>query len=130
MATNRDDINAIRVYFLNTWNEVPVIFDNEPAIDEPEGIWARLSVNPGASKRASIARKTYDQQGRVYLQVMIPEGEPDNEGWTLAERFGMAFRELNLDNYRVRFDTPEYSSSDAEDDWYVITVSIPYTAKH
>ncbi len=133
MATNTDDLTAIRTRFLATWNAAtyPVVFDNEPPIDEPKGqIWARLSVQPGGERRRSIYSKTYEVLGRVYLQIFTPEGLADRDAWTLAETFAAAFRDWKSADFRVRFETPEYRTDDSEQDYFAIIVSIPYTAQH
>lgn len=144
MATNLDDLEIIRTRFLTQWNAaVPVVLDNEPAIDEPNGkVWARFSVLPGAERRASIARNTYEQLGRVYLQVFIPDGEADKDGWALAEAFAATFRDWKSPDWRIRFDTPEYRTSKEAGDKdfklsakgsappFMILVTIPYTAQH
>lgn len=133
MATNTDDIDAIRTHFLSIWDEAayPVVLDNEPPIDEPHGqIWARLSVNPGAERRRSIYSQTYEVLGRIYLQIFCPKGSADADGWALANTFSAAFRDWRSDDYRIRFDTPQFSTDDSEDDYYAIIVSLPYTAHH
>lgn len=129
MATNLDDITDIRAHYLDTMT-LTTVFDNDPDTDQPTGMWARLSVIPGAEFRQSIASRTYEQLGRAYLQVFVPEGTSDNAGWQQANLFVAAFRDWSSPDYRVRFATPEYRTSDAEDGHFMILVTIPYTAQH
>lgn len=135
MATNLDDLTAIRAHFMTQWAadnpSVAFVLDNEPAIDEPiKQTWARMSVAPGAERRRSIYSKTYEQLGRVYLQVFVPVGLADGNGWTIAESFAAAFRDWKSSDYRIRFDTPEFRTSDIDKVYYAIIVSVPYTAQH
>jgi hypothetical protein len=132
VATNLDDIDIIRTHFLNEWdNAVPVVFDNDPASPKPEGIiWARLSVRPTAETRKSIASRTYEQKGWVYLQVMVPDGLSDHDGYALTETFKDTFRDWSSPDFRIRFATPDYSTSHFEGEQFTIKVSIPYRAQH
>lgn len=137
MATYLDDLTAIRARFRTQWTAtypaVPFVYDNEPALDEPEGIWVRFSVLPGAERRRSIAAQRYEQLGRVYLQIFMPRGDADiapNDGWKMADSFAASFRDWRSTEWRIAFDVPTISQSDNDDDYYMIIVSVPYTAQH
>lgn len=137
MATYNDDLSAIRTRFRTQWKTanptVPFVYDNEPPVDEPTGIWVRLSVNPGAERRRSIASKKYEQIGRVFLQIMIPRTADfagDEDAWKLADSFASIFRDWRSADYRILFDVPETRSIDTDEAYYIILVSVPYTAQH
>jgi hypothetical protein len=133
VASNIDDLTAIRTRFLETWDSegYPAVFDNEPPIDEPHGkVWARLSVQPGTTRRLSINARTYEVLRRIYLQIFTPEGLADNDAWTLAETFTAAFRDWKSADLRLRCSVPEYRTDDSEADYFAIIISVPYTAQH
>lgn len=131
MASNLDDLTTIRARFLDHWDaSIPVVFDNEKPITEPVTTWARLSVVPGKERRRSIAMRTYEQLGRIYLQLFVPDGEEDGDGWQLAESFAATFRDWLSDDYRIRCDVPEFRTENTDGEPYMILVSIPYTAQH
>lgn len=135
MANNLDDLIVIRTHFAETWEplnlSVPYVFDDGELLDQPQGVWARMSINPGAQRRRSIARRTYEQLGRVYLQVFAPTGTVSAELWPVAESFAETFRDWLSDDGRVKFDTPEYRLTPANDkEPTMLLVSIPYTAQH
>lgn len=135
MATNFDDLGVIRTRFLDAWETldpaIPYVFDLTRPPVEPEGIWARVSVMPGSERRRSIARRTYEQLGRVYLQVFAPVGVFDDELWAVAEHFATTFRDWLSDDGRIRFDTPEFRLTPATGgNDHMLVVSIPYTAQH
>lgn len=134
MATNLDDLLAIRTRFVETWTAahptVPFIFDNEPATDQPEGIWARLSIAPGHSKTRPLNPPRYVQYGRVYLQVFVPEGEADAEGYRIAETFAQAFRNWRNTSPRIYCEQPEFRPSQSDGESFMILVTVPYSSEH
>ena len=134
MATNLDDIAAIRAHFLNAWVPshpgVPYVYDNEAPVDEPEGVWVRLSVSPGFQRRRSIFERTYEQFGRIYFQVFVPTGTDDEEGWPVADSFAALFRDWLSDNRGLYCETPEFSTSKVNNEPFMIVVSIPYRSVH
>lgn len=135
MPTNFDDLIVIRARFADTWEplnpNVPYVFDDDTPQDQSQGVWARMSINPGAERRRSIARRTYEQLGRVYLQVFAPKDTVSAELWPVAETFAATFRDWQSDDDRIRFDTPEYRLTSANgDEPAMLLVSIPYTAQH
>jgi len=129
VATYSDDIAAIRNRFIAQWGTtVPFVFDNEPPIDEPSTIWVRLSVKPFGEERPSSL--TVLGYGRVYIQVFVPEGLSDGDGWAAANQFNAIFREWHSADYRIRFNMPDFNTSDAESGYFMILGSIPFTATH
>lgn len=131
MATNQDDIIAINSRFYALWPEgVPVVMDNDANSFEPTQTWARLSIQPGFSVRASIAARTYRQLGRVYLQIFVPAQHGTSPGWDLAETFSTIFRDWRSSDQRILFNTPEFRISNAEPEYFTVICSIPYEATH
>ena len=136
MPTNLDDITAIRTRFIDLWSvahpAVPFALDNEPPIETPtRSIWARLDVIPGAERKRILgSAPRYEQIGRVYFRVYAPAGEANGEPWALAESFAAIFREWDSPDFRIRLDTPDFSSGIDDDGDFMVMVSIPYTAQH
>jgi hypothetical protein len=130
-VTNLDDIIAIRDRFLATWDDaVPFVFENDSPTKEPNQIWARFNIAPGDERRLTIGSTNYEVKGRVYLQIMVPAGMKLAPARTIEARFVNAFREWSSADYRIRFDTPEYSVDDSEDNYFILRTSILYRARH
>jgi hypothetical protein len=130
-VNNLDDILAINARFRQTWDQsIPYMLDNEPTIEEPGVLYAHLQVDPGNRDRLSISKRSYKQIGRIILDVYVPAGDAVEDGWALIEQFSAAFTDWHTDDYRLRCDPPEYRTDDVEDDWFIITASVPYTAEH
>jgi len=134
VANNLDDFLIIRTRFVDRWNlaypQISFYFDNETPV-EPTTSWVRLSIQPGFERRRSIARKTYEQLGRVYLQVFGPPDAVDMDLWPLAHVFADAFRDWQSSDGRIRFDTPTFQFTGAQDDDpAMLLINIPYTAQH
>lgn len=134
MATNLDDIAAIRGHFLNAWAKahpsVPYVYEHEAAIDEPEGPWARFIVTPGAQRRRSIFERKYEQLGRIYLHLIIPVGVAPEDYWPLADSFIATFQDWRSDDWRILCDVAQVRPYEDAEGTYMIEVSIPYTAQH
>lgn len=131
MATNLDDLTVIRTRFFALWPSATIVLlDNDTNTAQPKTLFARLSIQPGAQRRLSIASKTYEQLGRVYLQIFVPSEQGTRVGFELAETFTNIFRDWSSADYRVRFDTPEYRTSEEEKAYFTILCSVPYTARH
>jgi hypothetical protein len=130
-VTNLDDIVAIRDRFLGTWDDaIPYVFENDAPTVEPNGIWARFSVSPGDERRLTIIPPTWEVKGRVNLQIMIPAGMKLAPAREIEANFVNAFREWSSDDYRIRFDTPEFSYDESEDNYAILRTSILYRARH
>ncbi|MXO94294.1 hypothetical protein GRI62_11875 [Erythrobacter arachoides] len=109
------------------------LFDNQPAIDVPENtLWCRFSITAGASfhDAGSSQSGLYIQQGRVWLQVFVPEQTGTADGDELLDRFGAIFSHAILDDYAIRCRLPDYGREPSIDDGYMmVTASIPWEAR-
>lgn len=135
MATHLDDLTAIRSHFITTWKasnpDVPFLFDNEAALKGSPPIWARFAVRPGEQVRRSIGDKSYQQRGRIYLQVFVSRSEGvDAEGWQIANTMVEAFRDWRSSDYRIYTFTPDFRVYDEDGEPLLITVSIQYSSDH
>jgi hypothetical protein len=132
MATLQDDIEAINTRFYALWPSATlVIADNDRNTDTPEdAVWCRFSIVPGAERRVTIGSKTWEQLGRVYLQIFVPDERGTSEAYALANTFTTIFREWASPDYRIRFSTPEFRPSNEDGEPFTLVVSIPFTAKH
>lgn len=135
MTSNLDDLTAIRLRFQEIWGaaypDVPYVFDNEPPVEEPDGPWVRLSVQPGVQRRRpGVAITTYEQLGRAYLQVFIPDNEGDHDGWAMAEAVGDGFRDWRSEDWTLWVQAPTYSTAQQEGEPFMILVSVPYRSEH
>lgn len=134
MATNLDDIAAIQTHFLNAWvplnPSVPYFYAHDEAEDEPQGIWARLIVTPGAQRRRSIFERKYEQLGRIYLHVVIPSGTEPEDYWPVVDSFVATFQDWRSEDWRILCDVADLRPYEDAEGTYMIEVSIPYTAQH
>lgn len=88
------DIDALTDRFLDEWTgTLPVVFDSAPPVDTTNG-YVRFFVRPGASKHY-CGDTTYGlkkQQGRVWLEIVIPEGHGDRDALDMIDAFARIFR--------------------------------------
>jgi hypothetical protein len=136
VSSNLDDLTVIRSRFQSIWSaaypDVPYVFDNEPPVDEPGGPWVRLSVQPGVQRRRGRNSQgiTYDQLGRVYLQVFVPDDEGDHDGWTMAEFVGHGLCDWRSHDWSLWIQSPTYSTSSQDGEPFMILVDLPYRSEH
>ncbi|KKI22331.1 phage tail terminator-like protein [Sphingomonas sp. Ag1] len=133
MTGHSTDIDALRKRAITGWKSlgspVPLLFDNNRADAKMPASFIRFSVRPGTEEQRSLgnSRVRVNREGRVWLQVAIPIGNPDSEAWALVDQAKSLFvrwraADLNLRCWeadtRVVPDTKHY----------IVAVCIRYTS--
>lgn len=124
------DITALRQHFADNFDPagLPVIYQNAPLTDIAEGApFLRFTVIPGASfhRSGDGTSGTMVQQGRVWLNISIPEGTGDALMLTVVDAFSACFRNQRIDQ-DIICKTPDVGSATTRDGYLSIAVSIPW----
>lgn len=124
------DITALKKHFLDSWTATPIVWDNQPETAIPEGqSWVRFAVRPGASfhDAGSSLNGILRQQGRVWLQVFVPEQTGDGAAVSFVEAFAAIFRNKRLDSGAIHLSTPDFNIDPTlKDGFFMISVNVPW----
>lgn len=134
MIGHSTDIDALRKRAITGWkalgSPVPLLFDNARASTIVPASFVRFSVRPGSEEQRSLGneRIRVKREGRVWLQIAIPVGNPDSEAWALVDQAQSLF--VRWHDTGVSLRCWEAESRVAPDTkHYVIVVTIRYTSE-
>lgn len=132
MATNLDDITAIRTRFLSAWGSTtPIVIANDPSPVQPDVAYIVFHVMPNVEERlATGAAADFEVQGIIWADIYSPSGEGDGAAWNLAEKFATAFRDWRSTDGRINCGNPSYRQGEDEDKFMRLIVNVPYRAWH
>ena len=128
------DIQALTAHFVAQWasvsTTVPVFYDNQPnAVTPTKAPWVRFSVRMGASihHAGSATSGVKKQQGRVWLQVFVPNQTGSGVMNTLVDGFMGIFENKRLDSSKIHMGTLQPSEPrDGGDGFTMMAVSVPF----
>lgn len=133
MTGHSTDIEALRRRAASGWKNlgapVPLIYDNARANAVVPASFVRFSVRPGSEEQRSLgnSRVRVQREGRVWLQVAIPIGNPDAEAWALVDQAKALFVRWRAADFNLR--CWEADTKVIEDTkHYIVAVSIRYTS--
>lgn len=131
--TNHDDITALRLRFLDAWDDLtPVIIPGaDEADDEPSTAYVVLSVMPNDEDRLTIGyQPDYEAKGIVWLDIYSPIADKDEAAWSLADRAASIFRDWRSDDGRIRCETASFRNGADEGKFMRLIVNLAYRARH
>lgn len=134
MTGHSTDITALRKRAITGWkalgSPVDLLFDNGLANAKLPASFVRFSVRPGSEEQRNLGneRVRVKREGRVWLQVAIPIGNPDSEAWALVDQVKSLF---------ARWQSPEHglrcweakTTVVADTKHYLVSVSVRYTSE-
>lgn len=134
MTGHSTDIDALRKRAITGWkalgSPVPLLFDNARANATMPASFVRFSVRPGSEEQRSLGneRVRVKREGRVWLQVAIPVGNPDSEAWALVDQAKSLFVRWHDTVASLRcWEAESRVSLDIK--YYLVTVTIRYTSE-
>ncbi len=133
MSGHSTDITALRKRAVSQWKAlgapVELLFDNGRADAKVPASFVRFSVRPSSEEQRSLGneRVRVEREGRVWLQVAIPIGNPDSEAWALIDQAKSMFARWQSADIGLR--CWEADTRVVEDTkHYMVSVSIRYTS--
>lgn len=134
MTGHSTDIDALRKRAISGWkalgSPVPLLFDNARADATVPASFVRFSVRPGSEEQRSLGseRVRVKREGRVWLQVAIPIGNPDREAWALVDQAKSLFVRWHDTATSLRcWEADSRVSPDTK--YYLVTVTIRYISE-
>jgi hypothetical protein len=134
MTGHTTDIDALRKRAATGWKAlgapVPILYDNARADEKVPPSFVRFSVRPSREEQRSLGneRVRVKREGRVWLQVAIPKGNPDSEAWALVDKAKALFVRWQSADFNLR--GWEAETKVVEDTkHYIIAVIIRYTSE-
>ena len=133
MTGHSTDIDALRKRAITGWkalgSPVPLLFDNARADATVPASFVRFSVRPGSEEQRSLGneRVRVKREGRVWLQVAIPVGNPDSEAWALVDQAKSIFARWHNENSGIRCWEAETKVA-PDNKHYLVTITIRYTS--
>jgi hypothetical protein len=133
MTGHSTDIDALRKRAATGWKAigapVPLLYDNGRADEKTPASFVRFSVRPSSEEQRSLgnSRVRVQREGRVWLQVAIPKGNPDSEAWALVDKAKALFVRWRAADFNLR--CWEANTKVIEDTkHYIVAISIRYTS--
>lgn len=134
MNGHSNDITALRQRAITGWKALgtpaPLLFDNDRADAAVPASFVRFSVRPGSEEQKSLGneRVRVKREGRVWLQVAIPVGNPDSEAWILVDQVKSMFMRWHVAGSGLRcWETETKVVPDTKH--YIVTVTVRYTSE-
>lgn len=128
--------SAIRTYLEAQWTTTPLVFENEgqqPGGESPPA-WVLVELAGDAYEQVSIGAATvaanrWDEDGSLYLSVMVPSGSGSLVARTHARNLADLFRGQTLMSGTLEFGAAHFGlgrTSDTDGNWYVFPVDIDW----
>lgn len=134
MTGHTTDIDALRLRAISEWkaigSPVQLLFDNGRADAKVPASFVRFSVRPGSEEQRSLGneRVRVKREGRVWLQVAVPIGNPDKEAWALVDQAKAMFVRWHAITIGLRCWEAE-TKVVQDTKHYLVAISIRYTSQ-
>ena len=124
---------AIRAFFEANWaNACPVVFDNEGALPPADGHWIMFDVVGDSIVQQTIGtgrseNERHDEDGKLLLYVMAPQGVGTARARELAEMLVNLFRGVLLLNDSIEFQDASVgygAGRNDEGNWFRFPIEI------
>lgn len=130
---------AIRAYLgdgidtAGAWSDAPLRYPNE-AFTPPDGPWVDFEIEGSLFGQQSIgehvqADNRWDEEGRIWLHVMVPTGSGGARARGAAKRIAGLFRGKTLLSNQLEFLDASIGAGSPGDEngaWFMISVSIDW----
>jgi hypothetical protein len=133
MTGHSTDIDALRKRAISAWkalgSPVPLLFDNGRADAKMPASFVSFSVRPGTEDQRSLGnqRVRVEREGRIWLQVAIPIGNPDSEAWALVDQAKSMFARWRSTDIKLRcWEADTRVVKDTKH--YIVAITIRYTS--
>ena len=114
---------------LNTgWTTTPIAWDNIPYVPVPGTAWIRCTILPGNAEGLAFGKDTeIEYLGIIDIGIFVPKDTGSNTARQYADTLAAIF---NLEDFgTVDCDEAYAQNLGTEEDWYRLSVTIPFTRR-